>query len=62
MLVSCNMRKKVRVSRSAYFFIFLKYILMFAKGDFVGKIGGKVRFATKKKLKIVKTGVIYVKK
>ena len=53
MFVSCNMPKKVRVGRSA-----------FKKADFVGNIGGKIRFAKT----IVKNcensvfRVIYVKK
>ena len=37
MFVSCNMSKKV---------------CFFAKGDFVGKIEGKIQFATEKWLKI----------
>ena len=59
MFVSSNMPKKVRVGRSAFLFIYF-----FAKGDFVSKIGGKIRFA----IKIVKNcensvfWVIYKKK
>ena len=62
MLVSCNMPKKVRVVRSA--FLKNNFNFVFAKGDFVGKIGGKLRFAKQ----MVKNGensvfrVIYVKR
>ena len=59
MFVSCNTPKLVRVGRSAFCFLLFFFL---AKGDFVGKIGGKIRFA-KIKVKIVKTmffRVIYV--
>ena len=43
MFVSCHMPKKVRVGRSASFFILKNY----AKKDFVGKIGGKFGYQNK---------------
>ena len=52
-MLSCNMPKKIRVGRSAFFSFFLNFVVV-AKGDFVHKIGGKSGLQ-KKWLKIVKT-------
>ena len=62
MLVSCNMPNKVRVGRSVLSSFLFNFF--FVKEDFVGKIGGKIRFA-KKMVKNCENSVfrvIYVKK